>query len=95
MPDPGYYDVTFPQWVCEVTEPRPGAIECGPEVKHTVTWLGARVLVMDGPDAIVEHHPEGWGPNVLRRIDRVSPAWGATFKPIDTRLDARLAGKGE
>ncbi len=72
---PGYYDISFP--VQEWDDPDlPGA----PQEPRTVIdkWLGARVLMVDGADLIVEHFPVGWK-NVLRRIDRVDPEWAKSM----------------
>ena len=79
MPDPGYYDVAVPFWETHCDK---FGNPTGPERRVVQHWLGARVLMMDGEDAIVEHHPHGWPPNVLRRIDRVTPGMMATFTPI-------------
>lgn len=80
----GYYDITFTEEVEEY-----GADPDAPLVPQrvrteVVRWLGARVLMRDGQDLIIEHYPVGWV-GVVRRIDRVSPAWAAsmTFTPIE------------
>lgn len=76
----GYYDITFP-----VDEWDEDAWREGPPTR-TVTdcWRGARVLMRDGADLIIEHYPVGWR-NVMRRIDRVTPEWAKsmTFTKIE------------
>lgn len=74
---PGYYDVTVHG---EQQEYDPSLSALGPSVPYEETWLGARVLMVDGDDAIVEHYPVGWR-NVVRRIDRV-PVGSAKFVQI-------------
>ena len=78
MMEPGYYDVEF----TEVEQVVGDDGNLGPEFAVAVKWPGARVLMMDGEDAIVEHYPVGWR-NVERRIDRVTPAWKAKFTKVD------------
>lgn len=74
MIEPGYYDITFPVEVEEFSaDPREDPhLEPRRKYTETETWLGARVLMVDGQDLIVEHYPVGWV-NVVRRIDRVCP----------------------
>ena len=77
---PGYYDISFPVEEWENPDLNPSA----PSRTLTEKWLGARVLMVDGADLLVEHYPAGWK-GVIRRIDRVSPEWAKsmTFKPVE------------
>ena len=87
MIQPGYYDISF-EVECEEYSADP--LKPGEPMtpirtyKRSEVWLGARVLMIDGADLIVEHYPAGWV-GVVRRIDRVSPEWAAsmTIKPVE------------
>lgn len=86
---PGYYDISFPV-ECEQYSADPDALlEPERTYTETETWLGARVLMVDGHDLIIEHYPVGWR-NVVRRIDRVNPGWAKsmTFKAIKAEVGA-------
>lgn len=80
----GYYDVV--NHMTQQTMDDDGT--WGPEEPYVETWLGARVLMLDtNGDAIVEHFPVGWGPDVVRRIDRVQAACIAAGRVTFTKID--------
>lgn len=92
MISPGYYDISFE---VEHEEYSADPLRSGEPMvplrsyMEVETWLGARVLMVDGDDLIIEHYPVGWV-GVVRRIDRVKPEWAKsmTFKKVEVPCGA-------